>query len=298
TVLWPHEYNEIYQTYDRIFGCSGHGWGNLQSTHLNLPFANDDEFGRLHAAIRVVMPLLPALAASTPIIEGDWTPIADQRLEVYRKNSQQVPMMAGLVIPEPVYDRVSYERDVLGRLYEDLRPLDPDGVLRHEFANARGAIARFDRGAIEIRVLDIQECPAADLAVAALVVAVVRAMVEERWISYERQKEVDTKVLHNVLLETIRYAERTRISERALLESFGIERSMVWASDIWASMLEQVLPEHPVWTPLLRRMLGAGTLATRLDHAIRKYPSHEELQVVYRELADDLAAGRLFRVPD
>jgi hypothetical protein len=29
----------------------------------------------------------------------------------------------------------------------------------HHFANSRGAIARFDRGAIEIRVIDIQECP-------------------------------------------------------------------------------------------------------------------------------------------
>ena len=61
TRLWPHEYNEVYRSFDRIFGCAGHGWSNLQSTHLNLPFADDDEFGRLHAAIRAILPLLPAL---------------------------------------------------------------------------------------------------------------------------------------------------------------------------------------------------------------------------------------------
>lgn len=60
TRLWPHENNEIYRAYDRIFGCRGHGWGNLQSTHINLPFANDEEFGRLYAAIRLLLPLLPA----------------------------------------------------------------------------------------------------------------------------------------------------------------------------------------------------------------------------------------------
>jgi len=49
--LWPHEYGPVYRTFDRIFGCRGHGWSNLQSTHLNLPFDGDDEFGRLHAAI-------------------------------------------------------------------------------------------------------------------------------------------------------------------------------------------------------------------------------------------------------
>src|SRR5690606_7503875 len=38
TTLWSHEGRPIYAAYDRIFGCSGHGWSNLQSCHLNLPF--------------------------------------------------------------------------------------------------------------------------------------------------------------------------------------------------------------------------------------------------------------------
>src|SRR5690606_18612078 len=44
TKLWPHEFSEVYQAYDRIFNCQGHGWSNVQSTHINLPFAGDDEF--------------------------------------------------------------------------------------------------------------------------------------------------------------------------------------------------------------------------------------------------------------
>ena len=38
---WPHDYADVYAAYDRIFDCRGHGWSNLQSCHLNLPFAND-----------------------------------------------------------------------------------------------------------------------------------------------------------------------------------------------------------------------------------------------------------------
>ena len=68
--LWPHGDREIYAAFDRIFDCRGHGWANLQSMHLNLPFADDDEFGRLHAAIRALLPLLPALAASSPFADG------------------------------------------------------------------------------------------------------------------------------------------------------------------------------------------------------------------------------------
>ena len=297
TKLWPHEYNEIYATYDRIFGCKGHGWGNLQSTHINLPFANDDEFGRLHAALRLVLPLLPALAASSPIVNGDWSPISCHRMEVYRNNSRRVPMMAGLVVPEPVFSRDEYERGILGKLYEDLRPLDPDGILRHEFANARGAMARFDRGAIEIRVLDIQECPKADIAIAALIIELVRALVDERWMSYAEQKKVKTDPLHSVLLDTIRYADRTRIRDRPLLEAFGVDQSMVWASDLWLSLLEQVMPEHPTWTPMLNRMLKTGTLANRIGGRVRRFPTQDELRALYAELADCLHTGELFRVP-
>jgi carboxylate-amine ligase len=47
--LWPHGQRTIYETYHRIFNCEGHGWTNLQSCHLNLPFNGSDEFGRLHA---------------------------------------------------------------------------------------------------------------------------------------------------------------------------------------------------------------------------------------------------------
>ena len=89
TRLWPHEYAEIYQSYDRIFGCRRHGWANLQSMHVNLPFSGDQEFARLHAVIRLLLPILPALAASSPIAEGSPTGWLDYRLECYRTNSER-----------------------------------------------------------------------------------------------------------------------------------------------------------------------------------------------------------------
>lgn len=297
TKLWPHECNEIYRTYDRIFGCRGHGWGNLQSTHINLPFANDEEFGRLHAALRVVLPLLPAVAASSPIVDGVRSPLTCHRMEVYRTNSLRVPMMAGLVVPEPIYTRADYERDVLGKLYEDLRPLDPEGALHHEFANARGAMARFDRGAIEIRVLDIQECPLADMAIAVLVTEVVRALVDQRWSGLEDQMSLDTEALYDVLLATTRDGEHAEIRDCKLLATLGISSDRVSAGDIWRTLLAEVLPEDPTWTPLLNRMLGAGTLSTRIRAALPEDPIRSDLRTCYAELADCLHVGALFRVP-
>jgi glutamate---cysteine ligase / carboxylate-amine ligase len=105
TRLWAHGGGEIYAAYDRIFGCSGHGWSNLQSTHLNLPFADDEEFGRLHAAIRLVLPLIPALAASSPFLDGRFTGYLDARLETYRHNQARIPSLTGRSSPSACLPR-------------------------------------------------------------------------------------------------------------------------------------------------------------------------------------------------
>ena len=179
TRVWPHAGNEIYGTYDRIFGCSGHGWANLQSAHLNLPFHGDDEFGRLHLAIRAVLPLLPALAASSPMMDGRVTGVLDNRLAVYRENQRRLPSIIGHVVPEPVTTKARHEAEILAPMYAEIAPLDPEGELQDEWLNSRGAIARFQRDAIEIRLLDVQETPYADLAIA-LLVQIGRASCRER----------------------------------------------------------------------------------------------------------------------
>src|SRR5436305_13954842 len=99
TQLWTYDAAAIYAAFDRIFDCRRHGWANLQSMHINLPFADDAEFARLHAAVRAVLPLIPALAASSPIAEGRAQPCLDYRLEVYRTNATRVPAITGEVIP-------------------------------------------------------------------------------------------------------------------------------------------------------------------------------------------------------
>ena len=95
TVLWPDDGSSIYESYDRLFDCRSHGWSNLQSMHINLPFADDEQFARLHAATRLVLPLLPALAASSPVVDGKPTGLMDYRLEAYRTNQARMPSITG-----------------------------------------------------------------------------------------------------------------------------------------------------------------------------------------------------------
>lgn len=190
TSLWKHDQSEIYELYNRLFDCRGHGWSNLQSTHLNLPFGNDEEFARLHAAIRLVLPLIPALSASSPLMDGRFSGFVDGRLEVYRRNQEKMPSITGKVIPEAVFSEEAYLKEILMPIVRDITPFDDKGVLDKQFVNSRGAIARFDRGAIEIRIIDIQESPRADMAIVEAVTSLVRLLVEEKLLSLEKTKEM------------------------------------------------------------------------------------------------------------
>jgi gamma-glutamyl:cysteine ligase YbdK (ATP-grasp superfamily) len=299
TRLWPHGHSAIYQAFDRIFSCQGHGWSNLQSMHINLPFADDDEFSRLHAAVRMTMPLMPALAASSPVMEGRVTGIQDNRLEVYRDNSRRIPSVSGRIIPEPAWSRKAYETEILQRIYRDLAPLDPEGVLRHEWVNARGAIARFERNTIEIRVLDTQECPAADIAVAALIVETVRALTEEYWCSLRHLQKWDSGPLQRLFLQGVQYADQAVIDDEAYRAAFGFpERGPCRARDLWQHLIETLIAPRadlpPEWHATYRLYLQRGSLARRITRTLGGTPEPELLADTYRRLCDCLAHGTLF----
>jgi len=294
--LWPHDYNAVYEAFNRVFDCTGHGWANLQSVHINLPFANDEEFGRLHAAIRVLLPLLPALAASSPILERRASGFCDTRLEVYRTNAKRVPSVSGMVIPEAVFTREAYQHEIFAKMYADIAPLDPDGTLQHEWLNSRGAIARFDRNAIEIRVLDIQECPVADLAICRLIVDTLQRLVAEEWSSTESQQALLTEQLASILQSVIRDADEALIEDPQYLQAFGMS-TPVTASEFWRHLAAPLIESTNEHQHALRLVLDQGPLARRILKHIARGPSEARLRDTYRELSDCLATGKMFQ-PD
>jgi carboxylate-amine ligase len=296
--LWPHAFGPVYQAFDRLFDCRGHGWTNLQSMHINLPFGDDAEFARLHAAVRFVLPLLPALAASSPLCDGAPTGWLDSRLWHYGRNSQRIPSVAGQVIPEPLYTRAAYDSELLGRIYRDLAPHDPDGVLRHEWANARGAIARFERGAIEIRILDLSECPRADMAIAETIVALIRALCEERFAAQAELREFATEDLAALYPRSIRDADRAQIEDPRFLGALSFPGTRCETRELWLHLLER-LPDAQLSGParaLVRRILNAGCLARRILTRLPASPRREQIDEVYRELCACLAKGEPFDV--
>jgi gamma-glutamyl:cysteine ligase YbdK (ATP-grasp superfamily) len=295
---WRHGDTNIYDTYRRIFPCRTHGWANLQSMHINLPFANDEEFARLHAAVRLILPLIPALAASSPIADGRDTGYADFRLRVYRDNASEFPSVTGALIPESVSTESEYRKAILAPMYREIAHVDPAGILQHEWLNSRGAIPRFDRHAIEIRVTDTQECPQADLAVATAIIHAAKQLYAGLRGTHLVEDVIPTRDLATILQHCVREGQSARIEHAAYLRALGMPETPINAAELWRQLLEfhsdDIASADPAWRDIVDFILEHGNLSQRILRAVKKDYSRDNLRRIYGELCDCLHDGRMF----
>lgn len=298
TKIWPHENNEVYAIYNKIFDCRGHGWSNLQSTHLNLPFYDDEEFAKLHAAVRLILPILPALCASSPILDGKLTGLLDTRLKYYKTNQSRIPSITGKVIPEAVFSKRNYLNTIYEKIKSDIAPYDPEQELNAIWVNSRGAIPRFDRGSIEIRLMDIQECPGADLAALTLVIETLKALSENLFASLEAQMKWKTEGLAQILDQTTAAAQGAVLDNAEYLALFDYPATKATASELWQHIFEHLAKNGNHSLELVRKQLNVifkeGTLASRIVKAMGNDPSRQNIENVYRKLSDCLSQNKMF----
>ena len=292
--LWPYEDGEIYAALDRVFACAGHGWKNLQSIHLNLPFGDEAEFVRLHAAVRMVLPLIPAIAAASPFADGRDTGILDYRLIAYEQHCRRFPLATGAIIPEPVNSIEDYRQKILAPIYRAIRPHDPEGILAHEWINARGAIARFERNTIEIRLIDVQECPLADAAVMAAVSGAVQWLLESGRVDSERMNAVPTQQLGEILRQCVRDADQAVIRDAAYLEMLGIKDGSPMAGQVWRELIGHMPRIDRRYRQVLEGIVRQGPLARRMKHLVMPGPEDSQrMRLLCGTLCACLGEGRM-----
>ncbi len=215
---------------------------NAQGARFDLPFRDASELDRLRVAARAVLPLVPALAASSPIAAGQPTGRLDTRIE----------------------------RD-------DLEP-----------------IAHRDRRAVELRIQDVAECPAADLAIAEAVIAAVQALYHEQFSTYADQRRLPEPPLADLLRDVARSGERAVVSDPRLLDVLGFPGRTTdapKAGEVWTHLIEATLgdsAEHLLSRARLDVILREGPLARRIL-------ARGEIRETYRELARCLVEGRMLR---
>jgi gamma-glutamyl:cysteine ligase YbdK (ATP-grasp superfamily) len=180
TGVWPHRHKKIYQAYSKVFNLNQHGWLNIQSFQLNIPYSNQDAI-LMHNMLSEICAYLPAISASSPVYEGKFGENVDNRLCFYMLNQKEVSSVTGDVIPEYVSSFGQYEKEIIERYSMDLAHAGADECLLYkDWVNSRGVIFRFDRKAIEIRVMDEQECVKSDVALSCFIRALLRGLLENK----------------------------------------------------------------------------------------------------------------------
>ena len=184
--LWTLDGSDIYRAFDRLFDCRRHGWANLQSMHVNLPFADDREFAR----------------------------------------------------------------------------------------------------------------PRADLAIAALLAAVVRAQYEERWQPQAAQQAMKTSTLATLLQAGMRDADQALFTDADYLRLFGLHKPAVRAGDVWAHLVAEcgdtAASVDPAYREPIETIMTQGPLARRILRVLDGATGRRQLAHVYRRLCDCLACDELF----
>ncbi|CAM2821176.1 glutamate-cysteine ligase family protein [Legionella worsleiensis] len=295
TVRWPYGNRDIYQQFDAIFDCKGHGWSNLQSMHVNLPYSNAEEFYQLHNVIRLILPLLPALAASTPVLDAKPTGLLDSRLYFYSRNQQRIPSISGDIIPEFIRSEEEYQHKILTPMYQDISPFDPEGILQHQWLNSRGAIPKFNCKAIEIRILDSQECVEADIAIAHAINAILKHWQSSS--SYYLDNPCDTIKLKHLFDKAIDTGLATLVDDTELLHQWQLPKRAMSLAQVWSALIEQTSSElNQKQQTALELILSQGNLSQRILNAMHQDKNEGALKRIYQQLADSLLTNQQFQV--
>jgi glutamate---cysteine ligase / carboxylate-amine ligase len=268
TGVWPHRHRKIYQEYGKVFNLRQHGWLNIQSFHLNLPYGNEADGVLLHNLLATICPYLPAVSASSPIYEGDLHENVDNRLSFYKLNQSEVPSVSGDVVPEFISSFDMYKEAVIGRYSKDLAKVNASRtILFKEWVNSRGVILRFDRAALEVRVMDEQECIKSDVALSCFVRAALRGLM------------LDTPdfLTHDLLVNDFN-AVLAKGLDAKTLNPYGPTARHV-CNRLFKIAWENADSEEKRYLPLVQKRIECGNLSD----IIRKNVSKKAQRVDFRE---------------
>jgi len=294
--LWSRSNTAIYEAYSRIFDVRTHGWMNVHAAHLNLPLGREEEGVALHNAAAMLVPYLPALAASSPIHDGRLQPAADGRMAWILEHQARLPESQGQIVPEYVDSFADYRKTILAPMYTALDRVPDSARLRHEFLNARGAVIRFGRKALEVRVVDTQECVKLDVAIAVFMRSALRHLT---------RRAIAGRLAfppHALLVADFRSTVRDGSAARVLAPHLGdgLERDRdgtAAARDVLLALLDGarkvVRKDEAEYLDLTERMIRSGTLSERIRAVLEPLSDDPDafrtrMRMVYFELADCL----------
>lgn len=278
TNIWPHRDRQIYKAYGKLFDLHQHGWLNIQSFQLNLPYATEQEGIKLHNLLANVIPYLPAVTASSPIYETKFGYNVDNRLHFYKLNQHEVHSVTGDVIPEYVSSLNEYRQKIIEEYSSEMAKAGADKLILHkDWVNSRGVIFRFDRKAVEIRVMDEQECIKSDVAISCYIRALLRGLLNEN--PQLLPHEILVKDYNSIVTEGLKACPTGRPA-RAVCQAFY---EIAW---------KNADQEEKRYLPLIKKRIDKGNLSETIRKAVQnkaqKTSMKEAIISVYSKLSESL----------
>ena len=300
--LWKRSSRRVYETYARLFDTESHGWRNVQSCHVNLPLGTDAEAVALVNACALLVPYLPALAASSPMLEGELGPAVCNRLAHILTHQLKVPASQGELVPEYCESLAGYRRDIFGPMFAAIDALPDSKAIRGEFLNARAAVIKFSRQSLEVRVLDTQECVKLDVAIASFV------RWSLAWLAGELQSGRLALPKHALLVKdlhaTVQHGSQARVHAPYLDDLPRDEAGLSSVADLLRALLTRartrVTPAEAPYMDLIASVIESGSLSERIAARLRPHQGNEDAfteaaRRTYIELADCLLDNEPWR---
>jgi gamma-glutamyl:cysteine ligase YbdK (ATP-grasp superfamily) len=263
TAIWPHRHKKIYSEYGKLFNLNQHGWLNIQSFHLNLPYQKEVDGIILHNLLANICPYLPAIAASSPIYEGTFGKNIDNRLAFYKVNQREIPSVSGDVIPEYVNSFSAYHKDVIGKYSLDLQKAGAaKSLLDKEWVNSRGVIFRFDRSAIEVRVMDEQECIKSDVALGCFLRSALRGLMSTK----------QTLLPHELLVADFNSVVVNGLNAQVLNPKGPTARDV--CRYLFEISWQNAQEEEKKYLPIIKKRIENGNLSDLIRKNLQKKAQH------------------------
>ncbi len=294
---WRRSNRRIYDTYTRLFNVQTHGWANVQAVHVNLPLGSPEEATAMMNAARLLVPYLPALAASSPLVEGEMTGRVDNRVAWLLEHQARIPESMARLVPEPLRAYGDYKKNVLAPMYAAVDRLPDAEALRAEFLNARGAVFKASRASMELRILDVQECVAMDMAIACFVRRALRDLAQD----LSSLAPADQGLLERDLLAVATGGSRARVMAPHLpLAAQRAADGGLSAQQVLAWHLERVshrAKDERAYLDRVADVVAQGSLSERILARLTPLADDESgfteaARGIYIELADCLVDNR------
>ncbi len=285
--VWDHRNKQIYDALHRVFNLRQHGWLNIQSYQLNLSYSNEGEAVKLYNRLTGTLPYLPAISASSPLYDSKVGKFVDNRLHFYGISQANIPSMVGDIIPKPIDSFETYRNLTIRKYSADLIHANaPACIINKEWLNSRSAVFRFDRKAIEIRIMDEQECIKSDVALSSFIRALMRGLMESEDVIYPHLLLVND--FHAVI--------------RAGLDAKVRHPEASTARDVCRCLLEiaydHALEEERKYLWIIKKRVEEGNLSEIIANHVQKRAQRTDFQDavfnVYSELAEKLRKNEIY----